>query len=145
MNKRHRVLAFIAPALVGVGLALTASAVQGDPCMKTADNAQTAEAPIACNPGAFTAEERGKWQALGKRLIAENRGRRELADGYAFEFDRTPETLREVAEFVEFESRCCPFVDFTVRVPSSGRGVVLEMTGRKGVKEMLAAELGLDQ
>ena len=61
------------------------------------------------------------------------------------EFDRSLETLREVAEFVDFESKCCPFVDFTVRVPSGGRGIVLEMTGRKGVKEMLAAELGLSQ
>ena len=113
--------------------------------MKTADAAQAGEIPIACNPGAFSADERGKWQALGKRLIAENTGRRELPNGFAFEFDRTPQTLREVAEFVEFESKCCPFVDFTVRVPSGGRGVVLEMTGREGVKDMLAAELGIER
>ena len=113
--------------------------------MKTADVAQAGEAPIACNPGAFTGEDHGKWQALGKRLIAENKGRRELANGFAFELDRTPVTLREVAEFVEFESKCCPFVDFTVRVPSGGRGVLLEMTGREGVKEMLAAELGIER
>lgn len=145
MIERRHVFAFVAPALVGAGLVLTASAFQGDPCMKTADVSKAGEVPIACKPGAFTAEERAKWQALGKRLIAENKSRRELADGFAFEFDRTPETLREVAEFVEFESKCCPFVDFTVRVPSGGRGVVLEMTGRKGVKEMLAAELGLER
>jgi len=30
-------------------------------------------------------------------------------------------------------------------VPSGGRGVVLEMTGREGVKEMLAAELGIER
>lgn len=145
MIDRRRLFMFVAPALVGAGLAVTTFAFQGDPCMKTAEISQTGEVPIACNPGTFTAEERGKWQALGKRLIAENRGRRELPDGYAFEFDRSLETLREVAEFVDFESKCCPFVDFTVRVPSGGRGIVLEMTGRKGVKEMLAAELGLSQ
>jgi len=145
MIERRRVFLFVAPALVGAGLALTVSAFQGDPCMKTAEVSQAGEVPIACNPGAFAADERGKWQALGKRLIAENKGRRELPNGFAFEFDRTPETLGEVAEFVEFESKCCPFVDFTVRVPSGGRGVVLEMTGREGVKEMLAAELGIER
>lgn len=145
MIERRHVFAIVAPALASAGLVLTASAFQGDPCMKTADVSQAGEVPIACNPGAFTADERGKWQALGKRLIAENKGRHELANGFAFEFDRTPETLREVAEFVEFESKCCPFVDFTLRVPSGGRGVVLEMTGRKGVKEMLAAELGIEE
>ena len=145
MIERRRVFAFVAPALASAGLVLTASAFQGDPCMKTADVLQAGEVPITCNPGAFTADERGKWQALGKRLIAGTKGRRELANGFAFEFDRTAETLREVAEFVEFESKCCPFVDSTVRVLSGGRGVVLEMTGREGVKEMLAAELGIER
>lgn len=113
--------------------------------MSTTESAGTQEPPIACNTGAFTAEEREKWQELGKRFIRSAKARRDLSNGFAFDLDRTPETLRDLAQFVEFESRCCPFVDFTVRVPAGGTGVVLEMTGGKGVKEMLAAELGLDQ
>ena len=111
--------------------------------MNTTESARQ-EPPIACNPGAFTAEERETWQALGARFVRSARARRDLPNGFAFELDRTPETLRDLAQFVEFESRCCPFVDFTVRVPAGG-GVVLEMTGRTGVKAMLAAELGLDR
>jgi hypothetical protein len=113
--------------------------------MNTTESAQMQEPPIACNPGAFTAEEREKWQALGDRFIRAAKARRDLPNGFAFDIDRTPETLRDLAEFVELESRCCPFVDFTVRAPAGGSGVVLEMTGRTGVKEMLAAELGLDR
>ena len=101
------------------------------------------EPPLACNPGAFTPEERKAWRALAARLLGEARARRELPNGYAFEIERSAETLRDLAAFVDFESRCCPFVDFAVRVPAGGQGGVLEMTGRKGVKEMLAAELGI--
>jgi hypothetical protein len=115
--------------------------------MNTTESAQAPaqEPPIACNPGAFTAEEREQWQELGTRFIRAAKARRDLPNGFAFELDRTPETLRDLGQFVEFESRCCPFVDFTVRVPAGGNSAVLEMTGRKGVKEMLADELGLDQ
>ena len=112
--------------------------------MKTAVSALSQDLPIACNPGAFDAEERERWKALGTRLIRGAHAQCDLPNGYAFELERTPETLRDLAQFVEFESRCCPFVDFTIRVPSAGRGVVLEMTGREGVKAMLGAELGLD-
>jgi hypothetical protein len=101
------------------------------------------EPPLACNPGAFTAEERARWQELGNRFIRQAGAPRELPNGYAFEVERAPATLADLAEFVELESRCCPFVDFAVRVPAGGRRVVLEMTGRKGVKELLAEELGL--
>jgi hypothetical protein len=113
--------------------------------MKTADSARPQDPPLACNPGAFSAEERAKWQELGTRFIHAPRARHELPNGYAFELDRTPETLRDLGQFVEFESRCCPFVDFTVRVPAGGRTVSLELTGRKGVKELLAAELDLER
>ena len=143
MIHRHRMFAVAAPALaVAAVLAVSAYSPEGGTIMKTAASAQTNQPPIACNPGAFTAEERERWQKLGDRFIRSARARRELSNGFAFDLDRTPDTLRDLTAFVELESRCCPFVDFTVRVPAGGHGVTLEMTGRKGVKEMLADELG---
>jgi hypothetical protein len=104
----------------------------------------TQEQPLACTPGAFSAEERERWQALGARFIRGARTRRELPNGFAFEVDRTATILRELGEFIELESRCCPFVDFALRVPAIGTRVVLEMAGRPGVKDLLSAELGLE-
>lgn len=146
MIYRRTMFAFVVPALaVAAGFAATAYSDQEAISMNTTESARIEEPPLACNPGALTAEERAKWKELGTRFIKEAKARRDLPNGFAFDLDRTPETLGDLGQFVEFESRCCPFVDFTVRVSADGKGVVLEMTVRKGVKELLADELGLDQ
>jgi hypothetical protein len=98
---------------------------------------------LACAADAFTPEERMRWRALATRYLLEAPVRRELANGFAFEHEGAPETLGEIAEFVGYESRCCPFVELTVRVGPGGGAVVLEMTGGPGVKQLLASELGL--
>jgi hypothetical protein len=98
---------------------------------------------LACDVGAFTAEERSDWRALGARLLGARQTLRELANGFAFEIERTPATLGDLGRFVAYESRCCPFVDFVVRVEAGASSAVLEMTGPPGIKELLAAELGL--
>ena len=110
--------------------------------MKASDSATLQDPPIACNPGAFNPEERAKWRDLGDRLIRAPRARRELPDGYALEFDRSPETLRDLAQFVDYESRCCPFIDFTLKVPAGGHSISLELTGRPAVKKLLDEEFG---
>lgn len=147
MIYRNRRVLFVAPALVFIaGLTVLAySPHRGAGVMRTDESVESQEPPLACNPTAFTAEERSTWQELTKRFIKAPRARHELTNGYSFELDRTPETLQEVGQFVEYESRCCPFIDFTVRAPAGGHTVVLELTGRRGVKELLASELDLGQ
>ncbi len=136
----------VVPVLVvAAGAAVTTYAGQRGSHMTKTEPTHEPGPPIACNPGAFTADERRRWQDLGARFVRSAETPRELPNGFAFDVDRTPEALRDLVDFVELESRCCPFVDFAVRVPAGGRRVVLEMTGRTGVKEMLAAELGLDE
>jgi hypothetical protein len=49
----------------------------------------------------------------------------------------------EVAEWVDLESRCCPFLEFGIDVSEKGRVVRLRLTGGKGVKSFLKSELGL--
>jgi hypothetical protein len=114
--------------------------------MNRMDTAPATQAPpIACSATAFTAEERTRWKALSERLLGARTGTRELSDGYAFEFPRGPETLRDVAEFIEFESRCCPFFTFSLQVPAGGKEPVsLHIAGAPGVKEFVKAELGIE-
>jgi len=140
MIQRHAV---IAVAALAVALTAPAYSRQGGDAMTLIDITGQNEPPLACNPGSFTAEERARWQELGKRFLRSAKAPRELPNGYAFEVDCTPHALRDLAQFVELESRCCPFVDFVVRVPAGDRPFTLEMTGRKGVKELIADELGL--
>lgn len=145
--RRDRIPVFATSGLA-IAAAITAPLYASrSECLMTTDCLvyQQQEPPLACNAGTFTESERRQWRQVGERLLGSARSRRDLANGYAFEFDPAPETLSDLAQFVAFESRCCPFVDFTIQVPSGARPTVFEMTGGDGVKEVLAAELGLDR
>ena len=63
--------------------------------------------------------------------------------GYLFRLSFTDQTLLEVAEFISFERRCCPFLSFQISLNESDEAVTVQLTGRDGVKEFLAAEFGL--
>jgi hypothetical protein len=64
-----------------------------------------------------------------------------LANGYAFRF--APDDLNPVADFVNRERLCCPFLGFTIEVSPAGGPMWVSITGREGVKEFLAAELSI--
>jgi hypothetical protein len=52
----------------------------------------------------------------------------------------------EIAEWVDLEARCCPFLDFGLGVRGKGTGsVALALTGGPGVKEFLKMEFALVQ
>src|SRR5438034_1441692 len=58
---------------------------------------------------------------------------------------RSEGSLVRVAEFIELERRCCPFFRFELEVQDEGRAAWLRLTGRMGVKQFIAAELGLEK
>ena len=100
-----------------------------------------ADEPLACNMSALTKQERERYGVLSQKLAKAVVSQTELADGYAFSLRNMP--LAEVAEWVAFESRCCPFLNFGIELPSRSETLKLRLTGGKGVKEFLVAELGL--
>jgi len=111
-----------------------------------------AEAPLACDINALSAPQRERHRALGDRLHSAVVGRAELANGYTLVLDLgrlpadsagAPFCVVEVAEWVNLEARCCPFLDFGIDVSGSGRTVRLRLTGGKGVKSFLKTDLGL--
>jgi hypothetical protein len=115
--------------------------------------AQTAAAhePLACRLDALSPAQRARHQkltALLRRAVVETR---ELADGWELALDLSrlpadaqgePVCVVEIAEWVDLEARCCPFLDFGLRVRGKGAGsVALALTGGPGVKEFVAMEL----
>jgi len=68
---------------------------------------------------------------------------RDLADGYAFRFAPSSQQLTALAELIDLERRCCPFLRFRLIAEPAGGPLWLEMTGPAGTCEMLAHELGL--
>jgi hypothetical protein len=114
--------------------------------------AALAEDALVCNEAALTAEQRERHQKLGRLLRSALVEKAELKNGYVFVFDlgRLPVDsaggafcVVEVAEWVDLESRCCPFLSFGIEVEPKGKTVRLRLTGGKGVKAFLESELGL--
>jgi len=100
---------------------------------------------LACNPSAMDAEQRSRHSRLAADLRARVREVVETPEGYAFRLDGGGEVLLWAAEFVSLERLCCPFVDFGLRLEADEGPLWLRLGGRAGVKEVLAAELGLDR
>jgi hypothetical protein len=63
----------------------------------------------------------------------------DLDSGYRFWFESSSDRLRQLAEFVDFESQCCPFLDFEISLKSEAKVVALSLTGPDGTRELLKA------
>lgn len=63
----------------------------------------------------------------------------ELESGYRYWFEKSSDRLRKLADFVHFESECCPFLNFEISLEGESEKVALSLTGREGTKEFLDA------
>src|SRR5262245_54547264 len=101
------------------------------------------ESPFACDRLALTPDERKRhFQELGPSLRALGKEVKELDDGYEIEFPSDTKTFQLLAEWVNGERRCCPFLDIAIRVERDRGPLWLRLSGRPGTKEFLAAEAG---
>ncbi|HEY6148639.1 MAG TPA: hypothetical protein VIZ69_13115, partial [Thermoanaerobaculia bacterium] len=114
-----------------------------------APHAAPAGEPLVCNVRALTEAQREEHLARGRKLLGAVVRTTELANGYELAFDLTrladskglPWCVVEVAEWVDLESRCCPFLDFQIDVSGKQAEVKLRLTGRaSNVKEFLRSE-----
>jgi hypothetical protein len=66
---------------------------------------------------------------------------RELSEGYGVRFPSNSALFHQLAEWVAFERRCCPFLALTLEWSETDT-VWLKLTGSPGVKALLAEQLG---
>jgi len=94
------------------------------------------ELPVACSLSQpeLRAREAGLLGALAARVLE----RQEIAEGLRLRFAVTDGLLAEIAELVDLERRCCPFLRFTVTVQPAGGPVWLELSGPAGTRAFLA-------
>jgi hypothetical protein len=62
----------------------------------------------------------------------------ELVDGYAFAFAPNSAAFMDVAELVDMERQCCPFLNFRLVIEAGNAPMRLEITGPLQSKALIA-------
>src|SRR5215211_1616539 len=102
---------------------------------------QVKESPIVCNLKALTPAQRDHHAQLTARLKAAITKTEDVEEGYRFHLPATLPSA-DLFQWVDYEQRCCPFLDFEIRIDREN-GRRLQLTGRTGVKQLIAAEFGM--
>lgn len=98
---------------------------------------------LACNLHAIPAEERPLHQQRWAQLLAALHGHEAQAHGYTLTFALDHATLPLLAQVVNNERLCCPFLHFAIAIAPEASTCTLTLSGPPGTRELLAAELGL--
>ncbi len=103
---------------------------------------QSAPPPIACRPHALDKAQRQRQQELLGVVRRSVLGKQELPDGLALSFPGEAAVVLQLAEWIGLERRCCPFLGFALEWKQDDT-VTVRLTGQPGVKEAIAAEMGI--
>jgi hypothetical protein len=103
----------------------------------TCCNVEIFETPIACQLDAIPESDRARYNELRRMLASAAVGKRELPTGIEVQISTERMALERLAEWISFERKCCPFLDFRIDVAPESGPVWVSLTGRAGVKEFL--------
>ena len=98
-------------------------------------------APIACELGVFSPDQKRRHRALSKKLHGAVAAKRELDNGFALRIDERKISIPEAGDWMSLESKCCRFME--IALEPGPDGFWLKLTGRPGVKEFLKKEMSL--
>jgi hypothetical protein len=102
-------------------------------------NSKTAT-PLVCNMDVFTPAEREDHMRSTTQLYQSVQVIQEVENGYEFIFPNESEIITGMGKFISNERLCCPFLEFTLKIPSSNAPISLLLTGPEGTQEFLRAE-----
>jgi hypothetical protein len=105
---------------------------------------QATPPPFACRANALDKAQRERQQALLATVRRSALGTLDLPDGLALGFPADAAVFLQLAEWISLERRCCPFLEFALEWKQDDT-VSVRLTGQPGVKEAIAAEMGLSQ
>ena len=104
------------------------------PAMATAGSGKV----LACGKDALTAREQGRRETLVEDLFPRAQIV-EQPDGYQLTWSGDPKTYNELVEFIGLERRCCPFLDFSLRVQGPDAPAVLTLQADDDTKAFIKA------
>ena len=103
-------------------------------------NSKASDTPLVCNMNVFTPAERDKHISSTSQLYQSVRSVHEVENGYEFAFPYESEMIIALGKFISNEHRCCPFLEFTLKITSHNVPISLLLTGLEGTQEFLRAE-----
>jgi hypothetical protein len=95
------------------------------------------DATLACEPNALAPEQQERWIELSKLVYGAIEEIREQPDGYAARLPSSSDVLGLLAEDLNMERLCCPFMRFTIEIEPQRGPFWLHLTGPEGVKDFL--------
>ena len=95
------------------------------------------EIPVACALDDIELRRRRTdyLEKIGSSLI----DFKETESGFSYRFPLNETILPDLAEIIELERKCCPFLNFKMILEAGNNFVSLELTGAKGTKETIKA------
>lgn len=104
----------------------------------SSDTTHFDDLPIACDYSAVSPDQQEYWvNEIVPKLYPAVQEIQELPDGWAWRLPSTPEMLKLVAEDLNLERLCCPFIHYTLEIERNQGPFWYRMTGGEGVKEFL--------
>ena len=100
------------------------------------------ESGFACNLRAMNGEERSRYALLRAKLQAAVDEITEVENGFEFRLTPGAVSTAEIAEWVEYEEKCCPFLGLGIATGLEQGPIGVRITGETGVKEFIWAEFG---
>jgi hypothetical protein len=101
----------------------------------------TKAAPVVCDCSALTSEQMKQHTARTIELLKSVKEVRTIADGYALRVPDLDNVLFKVAEFIEYDRKCCPFLRHGVMVEPDDGAIWLHLGGSPEACEYLQGEL----
>jgi hypothetical protein len=99
-----------------------------------------AETRLTCRIDALDPGQRERHATLVAELAPVARGVEELGDGYAVRFPSQPYLFLRVAEWVELERACCPFLAIGITFENAAGSIRVDLRGPAGVKAFLRSQ-----
>ncbi|MGE5322018.1 MAG: hypothetical protein ACM3SW_04120 [Actinomycetota bacterium] len=101
------------------------------------ETACACSAGCSCNFDVFDGPEKERHSQLMAKLDTAMGETVELSDGYSFQLNREAISLTEIAEWITYEHRCCPFFTFELELQANDGPLWLRLRGSEDVKRFL--------
>ncbi len=102
---------------------------------------EEAAPPLTCTLSCRELKKRKAtiFAALNKKRVSKT----ELANGYCFDFVMNEEIEKQIAFFIEEESKCCSFLDFHVMKDVDNKVLTLKVEGPDNVKSFVDLNINI--